>query len=94
MSELAQESIGTNDFEKWLNERSNWLQTAAKQLIENKRLPNEVELTELIRLCKLEAAKQNDPGFLKVAPGSFSAGLLQRIVRIEEVRQVFGGFVE
>jgi hypothetical protein len=38
MSELAQESIGTNDFEKWLNERSNWLQTAAKQLIENKRL--------------------------------------------------------
>lgn len=90
MSELAQESIGTNDFEKWLNERSNWLQTAAKQLIENKRLPNEVELTELIRLCKLEAAKQNDPGFLKVAPGSFSAGLLQRIVRIEEVRQVFG----
>ncbi|MBI0284564.1 hypothetical protein AB8W31_02700 [Cronobacter sakazakii] len=90
MSELAQESIGTNDFEKWLNERSNWLQTAAKQLIENKRLPNEVELTELVRLCKLEAAKQNDPGFLKVAPGSFSAGLLQRIVRIEEVSQVFG----
>ncbi|EFC0629636.1 AAA family ATPase [Escherichia coli] len=90
MSELAQESIGTNDFEKWLNERSNWLQTAAKQLIENKRLPNEVELTELVRLCKLEAAKQNDPWFLKVAPGSFSAGLLQRIVRIEEVSQVFG----
>ncbi|EMJ8468894.1 hypothetical protein RVU85_005180 [Citrobacter freundii] len=58
MSELAQESIGTNDFEKWLNERSNWLQTAAKQLIENKRLPNEVELTELVRLCKLEAAKE------------------------------------
>jgi energy-coupling factor transporter ATP-binding protein EcfA2 len=27
---------------------------------------------------------------LKVAPGSFSAGLLQRIVRIEEVSQVFG----
>ena len=53
MSELAQESISTNDFEKWLNERNNWLQTAAKHLIENKRLPNEVELTELVRLCKL-----------------------------------------
>ncbi len=50
MSELAQESIGINDFEKWLNERNSWLQTAAKQLIDNKRLPSEVELAELVRL--------------------------------------------
>lgn len=90
MSEPAHELIGANDFEKWLNERNSWLQTAAKQLIDNKRLPSEVELAELVRLCKLEAAKQNDPRFMKVVPGAFSAGLVQRVVRVEEVSQVFG----
>ncbi len=80
----------TNDFEKWLNERSSWLQSAAKQFIDNKRLPNKGELAELVRLCKLEAAKLSDPGFLKVAPGAFSAGMVQRIVRVEELTQVFG----
>ncbi|AHZ71682.1 hypothetical protein OU5_4603 [Pseudomonas mandelii JR-1] len=90
MADLANEAIGINDFEKWLNERSGWLQAAAKQLIDNKRLPNEVELAELVRLAKLEAAKQGDPGFLKVAPGAFSAGAVQRVVRVEELTQVFG----
>lgn len=90
MSELAHEIVATTDFEKWLNERNSWLQVAAKQLIDNKRLPNEAEFAELVRLCKQEAAKQSDPGFLKVAPGAFSAGLVQRVVRVEEVSQVFG----
>lgn len=43
MSDLANEAVGVNDFEKWLNDRNGWLQTAAKQLIDNKRLPNEGE---------------------------------------------------
>lgn len=90
MSDLANAAVGVSDFEKWLNDRNGWLQTAAKQLIDNKRLPNEGELAELVRLCKLEAAKQGDPGFLKVAPGAFSAGAVQRVVRVEEVTQVFG----
>lgn len=90
MSDLVNEAVGINEFEKWLNDRNSWLQTAAKQLIDNKRLPNEGELAELVRLCKLEAAKQSDPGFLKVAPGAFSAGAVQRVVRLEEVTQVFG----
>ncbi|MDA8486869.1 hypothetical protein NNO07_27750 [Pseudomonas resinovorans] len=90
MSDLVNEAVGINDFENWLNERSGWLQSAAKQLIDNKRLPNEGELAELVRLCKLEAAKQGDPGFLKVAAGAFSAAGVQRVVRVEEVSQVFG----
>lgn len=90
MSVLANETVGVNDFEKWLNDRNNWLQTAAKQLIDNKRFPNKDELAELVRLCKLEAAKQSDPGFLKVVPGAFSAGTVQRVVRVEEVTKVFG----
>jgi energy-coupling factor transporter ATP-binding protein EcfA2 len=90
MSEPANEAVGANDFETWLNGRNGWLQTAARQLIDNKRLPHEGELEELVRLCKLEAIKQGDPGFLKVAPGAFSAGAVRRVVRVEEVSQVFG----
>lgn len=90
MSKPANEIAGINDFETWLNGRKGWLQTAAKQLINNKSLPNEDELAELVRLCKLEAAKKGDPGFLKVASGEFSAGAVQRVVRVEEVTQVFG----
>ncbi|WP_270682046.1 hypothetical protein [Aeromonas sp. QDB51] len=90
MSEPANETAGMNDFEMWLNDRNGWLQTAARQLIDNKRLPNGGELAELVRLCKLEAIKQSDPGFLKVAPGALSAGAVRRVVRVEEVTQVFG----
>ena len=57
MSALANEAVGINDFETWLNSRNRWLQTAARQLIDNKRLPNEDDLAELVRLCKLEAIK-------------------------------------
>ena len=85
MSEPANETAGMNDFEMWLNDRNGWLQTAARQLIDNKRLPNGGELAELVRLCKLEAIKQSDPGFLKVAPGALSAGAVRRVVRVEEV---------
>lgn len=90
MSEPMNEAIGINDFETWLNGRNGWLQTAAKQLIDNKRLPNEGELAELVRLCKLEAINQGDSGFLKVPLGAFSAGAVRRVVRVEEVSQVFG----
>ena len=90
MSELANETVEVDDFEKWLNDRNGWLQTAAKHLIDHKRLPNEGEIVELTRLCKLEAAKQSDIGFLKVAPGAFSTGSVSRVVRVEEVSQVFG----
>lgn len=90
MTDLLAEHVESNDFEKWLIERNNWLQTAAKKLIDNKRLPNEVELAELVRLCKMEASKLSDPGFLKVRPGAFSAGMVKRVVRIEEVSEVFG----
>ena len=90
MSALANEAVGINDFETWLNSRNRWLQTAARQLIDNKRLPNEDDLAELVRLCKLEATKQSDPGFLKVTPGAFSAGAVRRVVRVEEISQVFG----
>lgn len=90
MSNLANGMVYVDDFEKWLSERGRWLQAAAKRLIEQKRPPNAEELAELVRLCKLEAAKQQDPGFASVAPGSFSAATVRPVVRVEEVSQVFG----
>jgi len=90
MSSLANGVVYVDDFEKWLSERGRWLQTAAKKLIEQKRPPNAEELAELVRLCKLEAAKQQDPGFANVAPGSFSAATVRPVVRVEGVSQVFG----
>lgn len=90
MLDQVNETVETNDFEKWLNERNAWIQTAAKKLIDNQRLPNDNELQELVQLCKLEASQKEDSRFLKVASGAFSAGLVQRIVRVEEITQVFG----
>lgn len=90
VTDFSGEVVESNDFEKWLIERSSWLQTAAKLFIDNKRLPNEEELADLVRLCKLEATKQTDPGFQKVVPGAFTSGLVQRTVRIEELSEVFG----
>lgn len=90
MSDSAHEIDELSEFEQWLNTRNKWLQTAAKQLLDNKRLPNEDELTELVRLCKLEASQQDDPGFLKPTDGSFSAGAIQPVVRVENISEVYG----
>lgn len=90
VTDFSGEVVESNDFEKWLIERNSWLQTAAKLFIDNKRLPNVEELADLVRLCKLEATKQTDPGFQKIVPGAFTSGLVQRTVRIEEMSEVFG----
>lgn len=90
MNDIIQETIELSDFEKWLNDRHGWLKTAAKQLIDIKRLPNNEEIAELAQLCKLEAAKLDSPKFKEVAPGAFSASAIQRQIRIEQVDQVFG----
>ncbi|WP_374697744.1 AAA family ATPase [Alcaligenes nematophilus] len=90
MAGLAKEEIYKDTFEKWLSERSRWLQTAAARLIEKKSLPDALELSDLIRLCKAEAAKQPDKGFTRVAPGSFSAAIVRPVVRIDGLSEVFG----
>ena len=90
MASLAKEEIYKDSFEKWLSERSSWLQTAASRLIDKKSLPDDTELADLVRLCKVEAAKQQDKGFAKVAPGSFSAATIRPAVRIDGLSDVFG----
>ena len=44
-----------------LGEQNRWLQTAAKNLIKNKRSPADPEIVELARLCMMESKKADDP---------------------------------
>ncbi|MNI88079.1 hypothetical protein D3C73_1453390 [compost metagenome] len=56
-----------------LGEQNRWLQTAAKNLIKNKRSPADPEIVELARLCMMESKKADGPGFGVVAPGYICA---------------------
>lgn len=55
--------IGADPFEAWLSTRPKWLQTAAAQMIENRRLPDEDEMAALVALCKDEAAGKKGAPF-------------------------------
>jgi energy-coupling factor transporter ATP-binding protein EcfA2 len=79
-----------DDFETWLGERSRWLQTAAKNLIETKKAPSEDQIVELARLCMIESKRENDPAFGAVAPGSLALAANRPAIRIEGISEVYG----
>lgn len=79
-----------DDFEVWLGERSRWLQTAAKNLIETKKPPTDEQITELARLCMVESRKEEDPGFGTVSPGSLALAANRPAIRIEGISEVHG----
>ncbi|MGH8417879.1 MAG: AAA family ATPase [Pseudomonas sp.] len=79
-----------NEFEAWLGERSRWLQTAAKNLIDTKRPPTDDEIAELARLCMIESSKADDPGFGIVAPGSLALAANRPPIRIDGISEVYG----
>jgi hypothetical protein len=80
----------SDDFEAWLNGRPKWLQTAARMLIDSKRLLTQDEIQALARLCKLEAKGEADPGFLTVTPGTLAQVANRPLLRIEEILDVHG----
>lgn len=80
----------TDDFEVWLGERTRWLQTAAKNLIETKRLPTDDQIVELARLCMIESKKGDDPSFSTVTPGSLALAANRPAIRIEGIVEVHG----
>lgn len=90
------QEVGSNgahvvdEFESWLSERNRWIQTAAKNLIETKRPPNDEEIAELARLCRIESSKGDDPGFGVVAPGSLALAANRPEIRIEGISDVHG----
>ena len=90
MSTIEIEPVIADDFEIWLNGRPQWLQTAARMLIDSKRQLNQVEIQLLARLCKLEAKDESDPGFLTVTPGTLSQAANRPLLRIDEILDVHG----
>lgn len=85
----AQLAQGPDEFEVWLSDRPKWVQTAARHLIDNKRLPNEEELAALAALCTGEASGQAD-GYSVVVPGSLAQAAIRPMLRIHEVANVQG----
>ena len=79
-----------DDFETWLGERSRWLQTAAKNLIETKRPPTDEQITELARLCMIESRREEDPGFGTVSPGSLALAANRPAIRMDGISDVHG----
>jgi len=90
MSKIEIEPVVADDFETWLNARPQWLQTAARMLIDSKRQLNQDGVKELARLCKLEAKGETDTGFLTVTPGTLSQVANRPLLRIEEILDVHG----
>ena len=90
MSTIEVAPVVADDFETWLNARPKWLQTAARMLIDSKRPLTQDEIKTLVKLCKLEARNEADPGFLTVTPGTLSQVANRPLLRIEEILDVHG----
>jgi energy-coupling factor transporter ATP-binding protein EcfA2 len=76
-------------FDTWLSERPQWLQTAAAQIIQNRRLPDAGELAGLVTLCKDEAAGK-DASFSNVPLGGLTAAVGNPPIRIRQLHEVSG----
>ncbi|WP_198515308.1 ATP-binding protein [Marinomonas sp. ef1] len=78
-----------DSFETWINERPKWLQSAARLLIDSKRMPNDAEITELARLCFKEALGAKE-GFSKIVPGALAQAAQRPELRINKISGVSG----
>ena len=76
--------------EAWLNEKPKWLQTAAAQMLEARRVPNDVEIAALVELCKAEAAGDKSATFTSVPAGSLSKPRAQSSIRLNALQDVCG----
>lgn len=78
-----------DSFETWINERPKWLQSAARLLIDSKRMPNNAEITELARLCFKEASGAKE-GFSKIVPGALAQAAQRPELRINKISGISG----
>jgi energy-coupling factor transporter ATP-binding protein EcfA2 len=77
-------------FETWLSERPRWLQTAAANLLQDQKKPDDAALDILVALCTSEALNTPDVIFKKVPPGSFTQATTLAMMRIERLDKVVG----
>jgi energy-coupling factor transporter ATP-binding protein EcfA2 len=80
----------SDEFEIWLQERHKWLQTAARQLLDNQRVPNEIEIDTLTELCIDEAKDIERLDYSTVQPGAFATNVIRPKLRIEGLQNVCG----
>lgn len=78
-----------DSFENWLGERPKWLQSAARFLIDNKRMPTDVEISELAELCIKEASGEQR-GFTQIIPGALANASQRAPLRINKITSVIG----
>jgi energy-coupling factor transporter ATP-binding protein EcfA2 len=78
-----------DSFETWINERPKWLQSAARLLVDSKRMPSDAEITELARLCFKEASGAKE-GFSKIVPGALAQAAQRPELRINNISGVSG----
>jgi ABC-type hemin transport system ATPase subunit len=83
-------NVVADPFEVWLSERPKWLQTAAAQIIENRRRPDEDEMANLVALCKDEAVGKKDAPFIGITVGSLTAAPGNPPVHIRQLLEVSG----
>jgi energy-coupling factor transporter ATP-binding protein EcfA2 len=78
-----------DSFETWINERPKWLQSAARLLIDSRRIPNDTEITVLARLCCKEASGVKE-GFSVIVPGALAQAAQRSELRINKISGVSG----
>lgn len=82
--------IINDSFERWLSERPKWLQTAAIQIINNKRRLTDQELDALTELCLSEAMLSKDAIFEAYVEGALSLASQKLPLRILKLTDVIG----
>lgn len=79
-----------DDFENWLADRPKWLQTAAQEIIERKRLPNPEEIAALAKLCQSEVQGDKEAVFSSVEPGALAQAAARPPLRVCAITDVQG----
>lgn len=90
MATSIAEPVEKDEFEAWLGERPKWLQTAARQIIDQKRLPNPAEMAILAQLCQSEALAEKTAVFSTVEPGALAHAAVRPPLRICAIANVQG----
>lgn len=89
MPNISTKPIG-DSFDKWLSERPKWLQTAAIQIINNKKRLTSQELDVLTELCLSEATSSNAMPFVPYVAGSLSQASQRLPLRLLRLTDIIG----
>ena len=85
----TQQTPVPDSFETWIGERPKWLQSAARLLIDSKRMPSDEEISELAELCIKEASGEQS-GFTQIIPGALANASQRAPLRINQITSVIG----